>query len=131
MNSTDPIADMLTRIRNAIAVRNDTVDLPHSKAKQAVAEVLKANNYIVGVDVKSGAIGKTMYLKLHGIDENARITDIKRLSSPGRRQYVSADKIPTIKQGRGMVILSTSSGVMAGNEAKAKNVGGELICEVY
>lgn len=131
MTSTDPIADMLTRIRNAINVRQNTISLPHSKAKQAIAEVLKSNHYINNVEVKDASVGKTMSLTLHLADENAKITNIKRLSSPGRRHYVSADKIPTVKQGRGIVIVSTSSGVLTGNDAKAKNVGGELICEVY
>lgn len=131
MSTTDPISDMLTRIRNAIAVRQTVVELPHSKMKQAIAEVLKDNNYITNVSVGKEAIGRVMSLELHGKDENARITEIKRLSKPGRRLYSSVDKIPKVKQGRGIVIVSTSSGVLTGAEAHAKKVGGELICEVY
>lgn len=131
MVTTDPISDMLTRIRNAIAVRRTTIVLPHSKAKEAVARILKQHQYITDVKVSSAAIGKSLTLVLHDESENARITEINRLSRPGRRSYSSADKIPKIKQGRGIVIISTSKGVLSGIEAKKQHIGGELICEVY
>lgn len=131
ITTTDPIADMLTRIRNAIKVRQLTVKMPHSNAKQAVAEVLRDNRYILGLELAGDGVQKTMSLEIHGSDENARITELNRLSKPGRRLYVSADKIPRVKQGRGIVIMSTSKGVLTGDQAKAKKVGGELICEVY
>lgn len=129
--TSDPIADMLTRIRNALAVNKTEVSLPHSKAKEAVAQLLKTNQYIDGVKVVDASIGKTLSLNLHDPEENARITEIVRLSKPGRRMYTSADKMPTVKQGRGIVIVSTSKGVMTGQEAKKQHVGGELICKVY
>lgn len=131
MVSTDPIADMLTRIRNAIAVRKSTVTLPHSKMKESIANILKEHKYITGVEVSSDRIGKMMTLTINGEHENARITELSRISTPGRRSYTSADKIPHIKQGRGIVIISTSRGLLTGRQARSQRVGGELICEVY
>ncbi|HKU18443.1 MAG TPA: 30S ribosomal protein S8 [Candidatus Saccharimonadales bacterium] len=129
--STDPIADMLTRIRNAIGVRKSEVTMPHSKIKQSVAELLKANGFVSDVSVVDASVGKTLKIVINHEDENARIIEIVRLSKPGRREYAGADKIPTVKRGRGVVILSTSKGVMTGTEAKKHGVGGELICKVY
>lgn len=129
--SSDPIADMLSRIRNAIAVHKNEINLPHSKVKEAVARLLKDNNFIDGVEVHDASVGKTLNITINASERSARITEIVRLSTPGRRYYASVDDIPTVKQGRGVVILSTSRGVMTGKEAKAQNVGGELICRVY
>ncbi|HSX53386.1 MAG TPA: 30S ribosomal protein S8 [Patescibacteria group bacterium] len=129
--STDPIADMLSRIRNAIAVHKHEINLPHSKVKEAVARLLMDNNFIDKVEVSDAVVGKTLNLILNSPERNARITEIVRLSTPGRRHYASVDAIPTVKQGRGLVILSTSRGVMTGKQAKDQNVGGELICKVY
>lgn len=131
MTSTDPIADMLTRIRNAILVRKHEVVLPHSKVKQSVAELLKANGFVSDVKVTDASIGKTLHIVINGEHENARITEIQRLSKPGRRYYVGAQDIPAVKRGRGIVIVSTSKGMMTGDEAKQAKVGGELICKVY
>jgi small subunit ribosomal protein S8 len=130
MVSTDPIADMFTRIRNAIAVNKHEVSMPHSKIKEAVAKILADNGFLAGVSV-SGDGAKTLNITINSEDANATITEIERLSKPGRRLYVGADKIPTVKRGRGIVIISTSSGVMTGKEAKAKRLGGELIGQVY
>lgn len=129
--TTDPLADMLTRIRNALAVRKTEINLPHSKTKEAVAKLLKDSRYIDEVKVVDASIGKTLALTLHSADTNSRITEIVRLSKPGRRLYTSADKMPTVKQGRGIVIVSTPKGMMTGREAKKQRVGGELICKVY
>lgn len=129
--STDPIADMLSRIRNAIAVRKTEVLLPHSKVKESVASLLKQNNFIDKVTVSDASIGKTLHVSINNEDSNARITEIKRLSTPGRRYYVAAKDIPVVKSGRGIVIISTSKGMMTGKEAKAAGIGGELICKVY
>jgi small subunit ribosomal protein S8 len=131
VTSTDPIADMLTRIRNAILVRKNEVVLPHSSVKQSVAELLKANGFIAGVKVIDATIGKSLVLTINGEHENARITEIQRMSKPGRRYYVKAKDIPSVKRGRGIVIVSTSQGMMTGDEAKQAKVGGELICKVY
>jgi len=131
MVSTDPIADMLTRIRNAIAVRKNEVVLPHSKVKEAVANLLKDSGFVAEVKVTDAKIGKTLKVVINGEGENARITEIVRLSKPGRRMYTGSDKIPVVKRGRGVVIVSTSKGMMTGAEAKKQGVGGELICKVY
>src|SRR2546423_8325559 len=110
--STDPIADMLTRIRNAINVRKSEVIMPHSKVKQSVAELLKKSGFVSGVEVVDASVGKSLKIVINSEDENARITEIVRLSKPGRREYTGADKIPIVKRGRGVVIVSTSKGLM-------------------
>jgi small subunit ribosomal protein S8 len=129
--TTDPIADMLARIRNAMLVRKNQVSLPHSNVKEAVAKLLKENKFIDDVSVNPETVGKTLTVTINQPHTNARITDIKRLSTPGRRHYVSADAIPTVMRGRGIVIVSTSKGIMTGTSAKQQGVGGELICQVY
>jgi small subunit ribosomal protein S8 len=129
--TTDPIADMLTRIRNAIAVRKVEVSLPHSQVKESVARLLKDSHFIDDVSVKDAPVGKTLTVKLNDEQASARITEIVRLSKPGRRYYVNAREIPIVKRGRGLVIISTSKGLMTGDQAKVQNVGGELICKVY
>ncbi len=129
--STDPIADMLSRIRNAIAVRKHELSLPHSNVKEAVARLLVDSKFLDGVKVEDAAIGKVLTITIADADSNARITEIVRLSRPGRREYASADKIPTVKRGRGLVIVSTSKGMMTGKDARNQGVGGELICKVY
>lgn len=129
--STDPIADMLSRIRNAIAVGKSEVSLPHSKVKEAVAQLLKQHGFIADVKVAEASIGKSLRLIVIPDSGNPAITEIKRLSKPGRRQYAHAADIPVIRRGRGLVIVSTSKGMMSGEEAKAARLGGELICAVY
>jgi small subunit ribosomal protein S8 len=129
--TTDPIADMLSRIRNALAVNKTEINLPHSNTKEAVARLIKTNRYIDDVKVVDASIGKTLTLTLHTQDSNSRITEIVRLSKPGRRLYTSADKMPAVKQGRGIVIVSTSKGMMTGYDAKKQRIGGELICRIY
>jgi small subunit ribosomal protein S8 len=129
--SPDPIADMLTRIRNAIAVNKHEVILPHSKIKETVAKILAENGFLQSV--KSDEINghKQLVITVSDETEPAKITEINRLSRPGRRLYVKSPAVPTVKRGRGLVLISTSSGIMTGREATAKNLGGELICEVY
>lgn len=129
--STDPIADMFTRIRNAIAVRKSEVSLPHSNIKESVARLLQQSNFVDAVSVSDAEVGKTLTVKINDDNSNARITEIVRLSKPGRRYYVNAREIPVVKRGRGLVILSTSKGLMTGDQAKTERVGGELICKVY
>lgn len=129
--TTDPIADMLSRIRNAIAVRKNAVNLPHSNVKESVARLLKESNFITDVRVEGEGITKNLVLTLSDEDSNSPITEIQRLSKPGRRHYVSAQEIPTIKRGRGIVIISTSKGMMTGDRARQERIGGELICKVY
>ena len=129
--STDPIADMLTRIRNAIAVRKNEVTMPHSKVKESVAQLLKQNRFVSDVRVEGEGIAKVLTVVINNSDENARITEIVRISKPGRREYARSEKIPVVKRGRGLVIVSTSKGMMTGAEAKKQGVGGELICKIY
>lgn len=131
VTSTDPIADMLSRIRNAIAVNKNEVVLPHSKVKEAVANLLVSSKFLEDVKVDNAVVGKSLTIVINKAGSNARITEISRMSTPGRRAYVAAKEIPTIKRGRGLVIVSTSKGVMTGQEAKRQGVGGELICKVY
>lgn len=131
MVSTDPISDMLTRIRNAIAVNKTVVNMPYSKIKHSVAELLATNNFLKEVTVSGEGIDKKLSVVINEEDKNAPITEISRLSRPGRRLYVRAGEIPKVKSGRGIVILSTSKGIMTGDNAKKENIGGELICKVY
>jgi len=131
VTTTDPIADMLTRIRNAINVRKSEVSLPHSKMKEAVARSLQANGFLESVSVTDLSVGKQLHIVINAEDANARITEIKRLSKPGRRHYSNAREMPTVKRGRGVVIVSTSKGLMTGSEAKAQGLGGGLIASVY
>ncbi|HSX31372.1 MAG TPA: 30S ribosomal protein S8 [Candidatus Saccharimonadales bacterium] len=129
--TTDPIADMLTRIRNAIGVRKHEVSLPHSNLKEAVARSLQANGFIDSVSVTDLNVGRRLNIVICAEDASARITEIKRLSKPGRRTYSSAQEMPIVKRGRGVVIVSTSKGLMTGTEAKKAGLGGELIASVY
>lgn len=130
--TTDPIADMLTRIRNAISVRKNVVTMPHSNLKESIAKVLKAQNFIDDVTVDKTAEGyKALVITINSENSNARITEIERLSMPGRRWYSSADEIPVVKRGRGIVVVSTSKGLMTGKDAKKQRLGGELICKVF
>ncbi len=131
VTTTDPIADMLTRIRNAIAVGKHEVSLPHSKIKENVAISLRNNGFLHDVEVKTSSVGKQLHIVVNLEGENAKITEIKRLSKPGRRAYTNAREMPQVKRGRGVLIISTSKGLMTGEEAKAQGVGGELICQVY
>lgn len=131
ITTTDPIADMLSRIRNAVAVRKHEVSMPHSNVKEAVARLLQENHFITSVTVEKATVGKTLTIMINDPAETAQINEIDRLSKPGRRYYVSAKEIPTVKRGRGIVIVSTSKGMMTGDAAKKLGVGGELICKVY
>ena len=131
MVSTDPISDMLTRIRNAIAVSKSEVRMPYSKVKHGVADLLVANRFLKSTAVDGDGIEKSLVVTINDNSTNANITEIVRLSRPGRRMYTSADKIPTVKRGRGLVIVSTSKGLMTGDDARKTHLGGELICKVY
>ena len=131
MTTTDPIADMLSRIRNAIAVNRSVVNMPHSKLKQQVAELLKDRGFIDGVKTEDVAGFKRLVLEINKTGTNPRISRLKRLSKPGRRLYSDADKMPRSLNGRGIVIVSTSRGLMTDDIARKERGGGELICEVY
>lgn len=129
--STDPIADMLTRIRNAAAVNKHEVSMPHSKIKQTIAELLVANNFVDKAEVKDVDGFKSLNITINQQFTNARITEVKRLSKPGRRMYTSAADMPNVMRGRGIVVVSTSKGIMTGADAKKQGLGGELICKIY
>lgn len=131
MLSTDPIADMLSRIRNAAAVGKQQIVLPHSKIKQTVAEQLVKTGYLVDVKVIEKKPQSEIQIVINDDSQSSKITEIVRLSKPGRRVYVKADEIPRVKNGRGVVLVSTSQGVMSGDNARKLRLGGELICKVY
>jgi small subunit ribosomal protein S8 len=105
--------------------------MPHSNVKQSVAELLKSSNFVDDVKVEGEGITKELVVTINAEHTNARITEIARLSKPGRRYYVRSQEIPVVKRGRGVVIISTSKGMMTGDEAKKAKIGGELICKVY
>jgi small subunit ribosomal protein S8 len=131
LQSTDPIADLLTRIRNAVMVGKNEITVPSSKLKKVVAEELKKAGYIAGVKVEAAKPRDILVVTINNPGENATINEIKRLSKPGRRVYVSANDIPKVKSGRGIVLVSTSKGVVTGQEATKQRLGGELLLSVY
>ena len=131
LQSTDPIADLLTRIRNAAAVGKTEIRVPSSKLKKVVAEELKKNNYLADVKVEAGKPRDTLVVTINKPGENCAINEITRMSKPGRRVYVKANEIPRIKSGRGMVLISTSKGVINGQDAVKQKLGGELLLKVY
>jgi small subunit ribosomal protein S8 len=130
---TDPIADMLTRIRNGTMARHDRVELPHSKLKERVAFVMKAEGYLDDVRSSEEEVEpKVLTLILrYGRDRQSAIDGLRRVSTPGRRVYVPHDRIARVCSGMGISILSTSRGVMTDREARRQRVGGELLCEVW
>ena len=131
---TDPIADMLTRIRNASLARHDRTEMPASRLKAAVAAILKSEGFIADCrPSESGGEGPkklTIVLK-YGRDRQSAVEGVRRISRPGRRVYVHHDRIPRVFSGLGISILSTSRGLMSDREARRQKVGGELICEVW
>lgn len=131
LQSTDPVADLLTRIRNAAMVGKTEVRVPASKLKKVVAEQLVKNNYLADVKVEAGKPRDTLVVTIAKPGQNCVINEITRLSKPGRRVYVGAADIPKVKQGRGIVLISTSKGVMTGGEALKQKLGGELLLKVY
>ncbi|MSR68482.1 30S ribosomal protein S8 [Candidatus Saccharibacteria bacterium] len=128
MMTTDPVADMLTRIRNGITAGKSEVIMPHSKLKAAIAGILHANGYLGKVSVLEQGGFKQLSLQLNG---STSPESLVRVSKPGRRIYAKASDIPTVRTGRGIVIISTPAGIMTGKEARTKGIGGELICKVY
>lgn len=131
LQSTDPIADLLTRIRNAALVGKTEVRVPTSKLKKIVAEQLVKNHYLADVKLEDGKPRGTLVITINNNGENAAFTELVRVSKPGRRIYVSSADIPKVKQGRGIVLVSTSKGVMTGAEAVKNKLGGEVLLKVY
>ena len=129
---TDPIADMLTRIRNAAQAMHDTVEMPASKQKIAIARLLEDEGYIVGSSVDDAQVGRTMTLRLkYDRDRRQVISGLRRVSRPGRRVYVDRDSIPRVLGGMGVAVISTSQGLLSGQEARRRGIGGEFLCEVW
>ena len=132
MTMTDPIADMLTRIRNANTVGHETVEIPASKMKKAIAEILKAEGFIADYEViednKQGTIKVTMK---YGAHKERVISGIKKISKPGLKVYAKADEVPRVLGGLGIAIISTSHGIVSDKEARKLGVGGEVICYVW
>jgi small subunit ribosomal protein S8 len=130
MSMSDPVADMLTRIRNAHMAALEKVDIPHSKLKGEIARVLKREGYILDFAIEGGKRTLRVFLK-YSSDLEPVIRGIKRVSRPGRRVFVSADDLPRVLSGLGTAILSTSSGLMTDKEARKQHVGGEVVCSVW
>ena len=131
IQSTDQIADLITRIRNAILVGKTEIRVPTSKLKLAVAEGLKKANFIEDVKVEKSAPRDILYVLINKPGQNARINEIAKVSKPGRRVYSGADELPKVKSGRGLILVSTSKGVMTGEEARKERLGGEILVKVY
>lgn len=127
---TDPISDMLTRIRNAHRALLPSVEVPHSKMKESIAGILKREGYISDYSVE-GQTAKKMKLKLKYDGRRGVIEGLRRVSKPGLRRYVGADEIPRVRGGMGVAIVSTPQGVMSGNQARKNNLGGELLCYIW
>ena len=126
----DPIADMLTRIRNAGRALLPTVQIPHSRMKESIAGILKLEGYVAEVNVE-GKVPKTIKIKLKYEGKKTVIEGLKRISTPGLRRYVGAAEIPRVRGGLGVAVVSTSEGLMTDNQARKKNIGGELLCYVW
>jgi small subunit ribosomal protein S8 len=125
---TDPIADMLTRLRNANLALHDTVTMPTSKMKRSVAQVLQDEGYIAGFEVD----GRDLTVRLkYDKDRRRVLSGIRRMSKPGRRVYLASDDVPRVLGGMGIAVVSTSQGLLTGQEARRRGVGGELICTVW
>ena len=132
MTMTDPVADFLTRLRNANSAYHESVSLPHSKLKANIAEILKNEGYIAGFEVKDAEVGKTLTVDLKfGPNRERSIAGIKRVSKPGLRVYAKSNELPRVLGGLGIAILSTSSGLLTDRQAAKKGVGGEVIAYVW
>lgn len=132
MTMTDPIADMLTRLRNANSAYHDTVSMPYSKLKKNIAEILKSEGYITGWSVEDARVGQTLVIELKfGQNRERALAGIKRVSKPGLRVYAKSTNLPKVLGGLGVAILSTSSGLVTDKQAAKKGVGGEVLAYVW
>ena len=132
MSMSDPLADMMTRIRNAVMVKFDTVVMPSSRNKASIAKVLKDEGFISDFVVTEEGVQGTLKINLkYGPNRESVITGIKRISKPGLRKYAKADALPKVLDGLGISIISTSKGIVTDRTARAKNTGGEILCEVW
>jgi small subunit ribosomal protein S8 len=129
---TDPIADMLTRIRNANKALHETAEMPTSRMKESIARLLEEEGYIAGYSVRSGESFDTLVIELkYGSKRERIITDLKRVSKPGRRVYARKDRLPRVLGGMGTAIMSTSKGLVTSKTAEQEGIGGEVICFVW
>lgn len=128
---TDPIADMLTRIRNGVVARKAEVSMPYSRMKESIATILRDQSFVADYEVNGEGVTKQLVVKLHSGMEQAPITSLVRVSKPGRRIYSAASDIPRVLGGRGIVIVSTPKGLMTDFQARKAGIGGELICKVW
>ena len=129
---TDPVADLLTRVRNANSAYHETISLPHSKLKAGIAEILKSEGYIADWSVEDARVGKTLNLALkYGPNRERSIAGVRRVSKPGLRVYAGADELPQVLRGLGIAIVSTSKGVMTDKKAREAHVGGEVLAFVW
>lgn len=128
---TDPIADMLIRIKNALLARHKELVMPHSKVKESIAQILADNNYIESFKVTKQQPQSSITVVLGYQDKWPKITGVKRVSKPGRRLYTPVGKIPRTLNGYGITIVSTSKGLMTDKQARKNNVGGELLCQIW
>lgn len=128
---TDTIADMITRIKNGYLARHKTVSIPHSKLKEAIAHILATENYIEEVNIEDKVPQKDIVVTLRYVGKMPAISDVSRVSKPGRRVYSSVNKMPKALGGYGIVIVSTNKGVMTEKEAKKQGVGGEVLCSIW
>lgn len=128
---TDPIADMLTRIRNAAKVRKPDLTLPYSRMKLSIAQILVQEGFVAAVETRGEKVKKELRIVLKYDGRDSTIHGVSRVSTPGRRVYVGYKEIPQVRSGYGVAILSTPSGIMSGSQARKQKVGGELLCEVY
>lgn len=135
MTMTDPIADMLTRLRNANQAHHDQTTMPHSKLKVGIAEILKQEGYIADFEVRepeAGQVGKTLTITLkYGEDRQRSLAGLRRISKPGLRVYAKSNNLPRVLGGMGIAIISTSQGLMTDKQAHAKSVGGEVLAYVW
>ncbi len=131
LQSTDQIADFITRIRNAVMAQKTEILVPTSKLKLAVAEILVKNGYLASCEVIDGEPRGMLHVVINELGTAPRINEIMKVSKPGRRVYVGVAEIPTVKSGRGMVVVSTSRGLMTGRDAKKNGLGGELLVRVW
>ena len=132
MTMTDPIADMLTRIRNANSVGHKTVDIPASKMKKAIVEILLDEGYIQDYELQEDGVQGTIKITMkYGADNEKVITGIKKISKPGLKVYAKADEVPKVLDGLGIAIISTSKGILSDKKARELGVGGEVICFVW
>jgi small subunit ribosomal protein S8 len=132
MTMTDPVADMLTRLRNANSAHHDSVSLPSSKLKTHIAEILQQEGYISSWEVTDARVGQTLTMTLkYGPNRERSIAGIKRVSKPGLRVYAKSTELPTVLGGLGVAILSTSSGLLTDRQAESKGVGGEVLAYVW